>query len=96
VPAALRVLRKGGTLAINAVYMSPIPEVGYHLLYGERTVRSVANATRQDGLEFLKLAAEIPVRIEAESMPLQDANLALQRLKRSEVRGAVVLRTANP
>lgn len=91
VPEALRVLRKGGTLAINAIHMSPIPEMAYELLYGERTVRSVANATRQDAEELLRLAAEIPIHTEVEPSPLIEANRVLQRLKRGEIRGAAVL-----
>jgi propanol-preferring alcohol dehydrogenase len=93
VPEALRVLRKGGTLAINAIHMSPIPEMPYHLLYGERTVRSVANATRRDAEELLCLAAEIPIHTDVEMYPLAEANAVLQRLKRREVQGAAVLKT---
>lgn len=95
VPAALRVLRPGGTLAINAVHMSPLPEMDFGLIHGERTIRTVANATREDGLEFLKVAAEIPIRVEVETWPLADANRALLRLKRSEIRGSAVLRVAD-
>ena len=62
VPLMLGKLRPGGTLAINAIHLTPIPEMPYQLIYGERTLRTVANATYQDGVEFLKLAAEIPVR----------------------------------
>lgn len=91
VPEALRVLRKGGTLAINAIHMSPIPEMDYSLIYGERTVRSVANLTRQDAEELLQLAAEIPIHTDVELYPLEEANRVLQRLKRAEVRGAAVL-----
>lgn len=91
VPHALRALRPGGTLAINAIHMSPIPEMPYDLIYGERTVRSVTNATRRDALELLKLAAEIPIRTDVESYPLAEANAVLQRLKRAEIRGAAVL-----
>ena len=91
VPEALRVLRKGGTLAINAIHMSPIPELPYALLYGERTVRSVANATRQDAVELLQLAAEIPIHTDVELYALSDANAVLQRLKRAEIQGAAVL-----
>jgi propanol-preferring alcohol dehydrogenase len=92
VPEVLRVLRKGGTLAINAIHMSPIPELAYNQLYGERTVRSVANFTRQDATELLALAAEIPIRTDVELYALAEANAALQRLKRREVRGEAVLR----
>jgi len=91
VPAALRHLRKGGTLAINAIHMSPIPQFDYQLIYGERTVRSVANSSRQDAEELLQLAAEIPLHTEVELYPLEQANAVLQRLKRSEIRGAAVL-----
>lgn len=92
VPEALRVLRKGGTLAINAVHMSPIPEMKYDLIYHERTVRSVANLTRNDAIEFLKIAAEIPIRTDVELYNLEDANDVLKRLKKSEIRGAAVLK----
>lgn len=91
VPAALRHLKAGGTLAINAIYMSPIPELPYELLYRERTLRSVANYTRQDAEEFLRLSGEIPVRTEVEVFPLADANEALLRLKRGQIRGSAVL-----
>jgi propanol-preferring alcohol dehydrogenase len=94
VPEVLRVLRKGGTLAINAIHMSPIPELPYHLIYGERTVRSVANSTRHDAEELLQLAAEIPIHTDVELYPLQEANAVLQRLKRAEVQGAAVLQVA--
>jgi propanol-preferring alcohol dehydrogenase len=91
VPEVLRVLRKGGTLAINAIHMSPIPELPYHLLYGERTVRSVANFARQDAEELLALAAEIPIHTDVELYPLDAANAVLHRLKQRQVRGEAVL-----
>jgi len=91
VPLALGHLRKAGTLAINAIHMSPIPEWDYNLLYGERTVRSVANATRQDAKEFMQLAAQIPVKTEVQAFPLEEANRVLLMLKRSEIKGAAVL-----
>jgi propanol-preferring alcohol dehydrogenase len=94
VPEVLRVLRKGGTLAINAIHMSPIPEMPYALLYGERTVRSVANATRQDAEELLELAAEIPIQTDVDLYALDEANKVLQRLKESEIQGAAVLRVS--
>ncbi len=90
IPSALRALRKGGTLAINAVHMSAIPELQYEWLYHERVIRSVANCTRRDARELLKLAAEIPIHSDVEVFPLKEANAALQRLKRSEIRGAAV------
>ena len=90
---ALRVLRRGGTVAIADITMSPIPEIDYdRLLYHERVVRSVANSTREDAREFLSLAAEIPVRTEVQEFSLADANQALVAMKHSRLRGAAVLR----
>ncbi len=91
VPEALRVLCKGGTLAINAIHMSPIPELPYHLLYGERTVRSVANFARRDAKELLALAAEVPLHTDVEIYRLEEGNAVLQRLKARQVRGEAVL-----
>jgi propanol-preferring alcohol dehydrogenase len=88
---ALRVLRKGGTVAHAGIYSTPIPQFDYNLLYHERAIKSVANSTRQDVEDLLRVAAEIPVRTEIETFPLRDANRALQMLKRSEMRGAGVL-----
>jgi propanol-preferring alcohol dehydrogenase len=93
VPQVLGKLRAGGTLAINAIHLSPIPEMPYGLIYGERTLRSVANATYQDGVEFLKLAAEIPIRAVTQTYELEHANKALQHLKESRIDGAGVLLT---
>lgn len=92
VPAALAKIRPGGTLAINAIYLSPIPEMRYELIYGERTLRSVTNATYQDGVEFLKLAAEIPIKAKVQVYPLERANEALDDLKASRIDGAGVLK----
>lgn len=92
---ALRVLRKGGTVSLADITMSPIPEIDYDsLLYHEKIIRSVANATREDAREFLRVAAEIPVRTEVEVFPLEQANQALQAVKHSRVRGAAVLTIA--
>ncbi len=91
VPLALGHLRPGGVLAINAIHATPIPELPYRLLYGERVLRSVANFTRQDADEFLALAGRIPLRTEVETWPLAQANEVLQRLKRSQIRGAAAL-----
>ncbi len=91
---ALRHLRPGGTLAVNAVHLDGIPAFDYARLYGERGLRSVSNSTRTDGHEFLALAAEIPLRPTVEMHPLHDANEVLQRLKRGEVTGAAVLEIA--
>ena len=92
VPRILEKLRPGGTLAINAIHMSDIPAMPYRLLYGERTLRSVANATYQDGVEFLELAARIPVRSTVTLYDLADANRALHDLKHSRFNGEAVLR----
>ena len=94
VPRTLEVLRPGGTLAINAIHMTPIPELPYSLIYGERTLRSVANATRQDGVEFLELAAHIPLHADVSLYTLQDANHALRDLKDSRINGEAVLQIA--
>jgi propanol-preferring alcohol dehydrogenase len=91
VPRMLDKLRPGGTLAINAIHMSPIPQMPYSLIYGERTLRSVANATRQDGLEFLLLAEQIPIRAQVSLYRLEDANRALYDLKHSRINGEAVL-----
>ncbi len=91
VPQALRVLDKGGTLALGGIHMSPIPEMAYDLLWHERTVRSVANSVRQDAIELLQVAAEIPVKTEVELFPLEQANEVLLRLKQSRINGAGVL-----
>jgi propanol-preferring alcohol dehydrogenase len=91
VPDALRALRKGGTLALAGIYMTPIPEMKYELLYHERMLRSVANATRDDARQLLQLAGQIPIRMEVQTFPFADANRALVALKRSEIHGAGVL-----
>jgi propanol-preferring alcohol dehydrogenase len=91
VPRALKVLRPGGTLAINAIHMSPIPAMDYDLIYGERTLRSVANATYNDGVEFLKLAKEIPIRPTIQVYDLEGANHALKDVKHSRLNGEALL-----
>jgi alcohol dehydrogenase, propanol-preferring len=92
VPLALSRLASGGTVAVNAIHMSPIPSFPYETLYGERVVRSVMNFTRRDAEEFLGLAGSIPVRVHAEAFRLEEANEALVSVKRGDVRGAAVLR----
>ena len=92
VPAALKALRKGGVLVLGGIHMSPIPSFSYDLLYQERMIRSVANNTRQDGEDFLRIAAEIPVRTHVQIYPLSDANRALNALKNDAIAGAAVLR----
>jgi len=92
VPVALKALRKGGTLVLGGIHMSPIPSFDYDLLYQERVIRSVANNTRQDGEEFLRVAAEIPIRMHTQLFPLREANRALNALKSDAIEGAAVLR----
>jgi propanol-preferring alcohol dehydrogenase len=94
VPLALRTVRKGGTVVCGGIHMSDIPSFPYSILWGERTVRSVANLTRADGHEFLRLAPTIPIRTEVEVFPLERANEALSRLRGGGIRGAVVLSMA--
>jgi propanol-preferring alcohol dehydrogenase len=92
--AALKALDRGGTVAINAIHLDRVPEFAYADLWWERSIASVANFTRDDAREFLALAATIPIRAEREVHALDDANVALQRLSRGEVRGAAVLQCA--
>jgi alcohol dehydrogenase, propanol-preferring len=91
VPAALRAVAKGGTVVCGGIHMSDIPQMPYELLWGERTLRSVANLTRADGEEFLALAPLVPVRTEVETFPLAEANEALDRLRSGRIRGSAVL-----
>lgn len=92
VPPALRALRRGGTLAIAGIHLSPIPAIDYdHDLFGERVIRSVTANTKQDGLDFLRDAAAIPIRPHTQRFRLEDANAALQALKAGTIRGAGVL-----
>jgi len=91
VPAALAVVRKGGVVVCGGIHMSDIPSFPYALLWGERSVKSVANLTRADGREFLELVPRIRVRTEVETFPLEEANTALDRLRSGELTGAAVL-----
>ena len=93
VPAALRAVAKGGTVVCGGIHMSDIPQMPYELLWGERTLRSVANLTRAEGEEFLELAPRVPVRTEVETFPLAEANEALDRLRSGRIRGSAVLVT---
>jgi propanol-preferring alcohol dehydrogenase len=90
---ALKALRPGGTVAINAIHLDTIPEFPYEMLWMERVIRSVANFTRRDAEEFLQLAAEIPIATVPDLYPLSDVNVALRRLKTGDVEGAAVLTT---
>nr|WP_298724095.1 zinc-dependent alcohol dehydrogenase family protein [uncultured Ferrovibrio sp.] len=96
VPLALKAVRKGGTVICAGIHMSDIPRFPYELLWGERTVRSVANLTRQDAIDFLALAPTIPVRTYPVSYPLADANRALADLRAGRVEGAAVLVVQEP
>jgi propanol-preferring alcohol dehydrogenase len=88
----MRWLDKGGTQALAGIYMSPVPEMDYNkYLYHERTLRSVANATRKDGEDLLRIAAEIPIRTTTTAFRLEEANEVLMLLKDSSIDGAAVL-----
>ena len=91
VPAALRAVRPGGTVVCGGIHMSDIPSFPYDILWGERTVRSVANLTRSDGREFLELAPRVPVHTTVTQYPLEDANRALADLRAGRFRGAAVI-----
>jgi propanol-preferring alcohol dehydrogenase len=91
VPCALRAVRKGGVVVCGGIHMSAIPQFPYELLWGERTICSVANLTRKDAEEFMAIAPEVPVRTHIERFRLADANQALNRLRRGWLQGAAVL-----
>ena len=91
VPNALKAVMKGGVVVCAGIHMSDIPGFPYHLLWGERIVRSVANLTRQDGLEFFDVAPKVPVRTAVEPFPLAEANEALERLRTGRITSAAVL-----
>jgi alcohol dehydrogenase, propanol-preferring len=91
VPAALRAVAKAGTVVCAGIHMSPIPSFPYEILWQERVVRSVANLTRADGEEFLRLVGRVPLHIAAEPLPLDRANEGLALVRSGRVRGAAVL-----
>jgi propanol-preferring alcohol dehydrogenase len=91
IPAALQAVEKGGTVVCAGIHMSPVPAFPYALLWGERAIRSVANLTRQDGEDFFTVAAQVPLRISVETLPLDQATDGLNRVRSGLVRGAVVL-----
>jgi propanol-preferring alcohol dehydrogenase len=91
VPAALRAVDRGGMVVCAGIHMTDIPTFPYSLLWGERSVRSVANLTRADGAEFLELAGRIPVRSQVTTLPLELAGQAIEDLRAGQVAGAVVL-----
>lgn len=91
VVAALRAIRRGGIVAINAIRLDRIPEFPYDLLWWERQLRSVANVTRRDAVEFIELAAQIPIRTETDVFALEDGNAALAQLASGHLEGTAVL-----
>ena len=91
VPQALRATQKGGTIVLGGIHMSDIPAMPYSILWGERVVRSIANLTRQDAVEFMSLAARFHIEMTVEAIPLKQANEALRRLRDGELTGAAVL-----
>lgn len=91
IPAALKAVRKGGTVVCGGIHMTEIPAFPYEILWGERIVRSVANLTRQDAIDFLALAPKIPIETSVEIFALRDANEALCRLRSGRLTGAAVL-----
>ncbi len=91
VPTALRAVRKGGRVVCAGIHMSPIPEFPYELLWGERELVSVANLTRADGLEFMALAARLPLQVAIQPYALEDAQRALDALRAGTLTGAAVL-----
>lgn len=96
VPAALRAVDKAGVVVCGGIHMSDIPTFPYALLWEERVVRSVANLTRADALDFLALAPRVPVRTQVQVFPLSAANEALTALRRGQVQGAAVLQVSTP
>jgi propanol-preferring alcohol dehydrogenase len=92
VPHALKAVARGGAVVCAGIHMSDIPSFPYRLLWGERTVKSVANLTRRDGAEFLALAPKVPVVTEVQTFPLTEANEALNRLRSGNIKGAAVLK----
>jgi propanol-preferring alcohol dehydrogenase len=93
-PLALKAVRKGGTVVCAGIHMSDIPSFPYALLWGERVVRSVANLTRRDGIDFLAVARSMSIVAETTVYGLEDANRALGDLRRGDVQGSAVLRIA--
>lgn len=91
VPMALRAVRKGGTVVCAGIHMSEIPAFPYDILWGERVLRSVANLTRADGEQFLRIVADSPVRTHVQVYPLEQANEALLALRQGRIEGAAVL-----
>jgi propanol-preferring alcohol dehydrogenase len=96
VPLALAALRPGGTVVCAGIHMSDIPSFAYSLLWEERSIRSVANLTREDGTEFMRVAAEVRIRVQTEVLPLAEAGRALELLRAGRVHGTAVLVPEDP
>jgi propanol-preferring alcohol dehydrogenase len=91
VPLALQAVRKGGRVVCAGIHMSDIPSFAYSLLWGERSICSVANLTRVDGLEFMRIATEVPLHPAVHTFALEQANAALEQLREGLLEGAAVL-----
>jgi alcohol dehydrogenase, propanol-preferring len=91
VPQALRVVSPGGTVVCGGIHMSDIPSFPYDILWRERTICSVANLTRRDGEDFMKMASSFPIKTSIETFPLAEANEAMDRLRTGKIQGAAVL-----
>jgi len=91
VPLSLKAVRKGGSVVCGGIYMSDIPSFAYEILWGERHLLSVANLTRQDGIDFMKIAPEVPVKTTIQRFELSQANEALDSLRKGKIEGAAVL-----
>jgi alcohol dehydrogenase, propanol-preferring len=94
VPAALKAVRKGGSVVCAGIHMSDIPAFSYDILWGERSVRSVANLTRKDGEDFFRIVEKIPLHTTTEIFPLGEAETALRKLRQGQLKGAAVLQVA--
>ncbi len=94
VPQALKAIKKGGRIVCAGIHMSDIPNFPYKDLWEERSIESVANLTRQDGVDFMKLAPKIPVKSNVNTYPLEEANEALNDLREGNVEGSAVLEIA--
>jgi alcohol dehydrogenase, propanol-preferring len=94
VPRALRAVDRGGSVVCAGIHMSDIPSIPYELLWGERTLRSVANLTRRDGVEFLELAPRVPIHTQVRTYPLMDLELALEDLRGGQFSGSAVVTVA--
>lgn len=92
IPLALKNVRKGGTVVCAGIHMSDIPSFPYEILWGERHVCSVANLTRKDGEEFLKIAPQVPIKTQVNVYPLEKANEALEDLRMGRFTGAAVIK----